>query len=550
MSIERDEPDFIKSSAIMAAGTIVSRLTGLIRNLLAVAALGTALFADTFNVANTIPTILYILLAGGALNAVFVPQLVRSMREDEDGGSAFASRLLTSVTSLLLLITALGIVLAPLITRLYAPRFSLAGFEAERSLTITFMRYCLPQILMMGVFVILSQIGNARGKFGPMMWAPVLNNLVGIGVLLIFLVLAPNVSAANITPSQSALLGLGTTLGFVIQALVLIPVVRNSGLHLKIRFDWRNSDLKKSFRLGSWTLLFVLINQIGYLIIVKVATSAAVQAKIEGITTGVGFTPYSYAYFIFILPHSIITVSVITALLPKISRLAHEKNDEAVKKNLVDSLQNIAVITAPSTLLFIVFGTAISALLYASTNADDSRQIGLVLAGFAVGLIPFSTMPLLLRGFYAYEDTKSPVLINTFATGAMIILAVLAENLIPFRYVTIALALILGVSNLIGTLLCIRALERRVGKFPRGRLAATHLKLLFVSTLAILPGAAIYLIITWLLGDGGGWLINAVALALGSAGFAATYIYGGRLGKVNEITSLYQQIVVRFRRGR
>jgi putative peptidoglycan lipid II flippase len=383
-----------------------------------------------------------------------------------------------------------------------------------------------------------------------MMWAPVLNNLVGIGVLLIFLVLAPNVSAANITPSQSALLGLGTTLGFVIQALVLIPVVRNSGLHLKIRFDWRNSDLKKSFRLGSWTLLFVLINQIGYLIIVKVATSAAVQAKIEGITTGVGFTPYSYAYFIFILPHSIITVSVITALLPKISRLAHEKNDEAVKKNLVDSLQNIAVITAPSTLLFVVFGTAISALLYASTSADDSRQIGLVLAGFAVGLIPFSTMPLLLRGFYAYEDTKSPVLINTFATGAMIILAVLAENLIPFRYVTIALALILGVSNLIGTLLCIRALERRVGKFPRGRLAATHLKLLFVSTLAILPGAAIYLIITWLLGDGGGWLINAVALALGSAGFAATYIYGGRLGKVNEITSLYQQIVVRFRRGR
>ncbi|NDE25557.1 MAG: murein biosynthesis integral membrane protein MurJ, partial [Betaproteobacteria bacterium] len=144
------------------------------------------------------------------------------------------------------------------------------------------MRYCLPQILMMGIFVILSQIGNARGKFGPMMWAPVLNNVVGIAVLLIFLQVAPDITAATITPEQSALLGIGTTLGFVIQALVLIPVVKNSGLKLSLRFDWRNSNLGKSFRLGAWTLLFVLINQIGYLIIVKVATSAAVQAKIEG----------------------------------------------------------------------------------------------------------------------------------------------------------------------------------------------------------------------------------------------------------------------------
>lgn len=545
--MEREEPDFIKSSAIMAAGTIVSRFTGLIRNLLTVAALGTAIFADTFNVANTIPTILYILLAGGALNAVFVPQLVRSMREDDDGGSAFASRLLTSVTSLLFLITALGIVLAPLITRIYAPKFSLPGFETERSLTITFMRYCLPQILMMGIFVILSQIGNARGKFGPMMWAPVLNNLVGIAVLLIFLTVAPDVNASTISPNQTALLGIGTTLGFVIQALILIPVVKKSGLNLKVRFDWRNSDLKKSFRLGGWTLLFVLINQIGYLVIVKVATSAAVQAKIEGITTGVGFTPYSYAYFIFILPHSIITVSVITALLPRISRLAHEKKDEAVKKNLVDSLQNIAVATAPSTLIFIVFGTAISAVLYAGTSADDSRQIGLVLAGFAIGLIPFSTMPLLLRGFYAYEDTKTPVIINIVSTGLMMILAVVAENLIPFRYVTIALAVILGISNLVGTLLCIRALERRVGRFPRARLFVTHIKLLLLASLALIPGALVYLLVDRLMPSGAGWLSNAVALASAGACFSLTYIYVGRLAKVNEITSLYHQIISRFK---
>ncbi len=544
--MSEDNSDFIKSSAIMAAGTIVSRFTGLIRNLLTVAALGTALFADTFNVANTIPTILYILLAGGALNAVFVPQLVRSMREDGDGGSAFASRLLTSVTSLLFFITALGMVLAPLITRIYAPKFSLPGFETERSLTITFMRYCLPQILMMGIFVILSQIGNARGKFGPMMWAPVLNNLVGIAVLGIFLRIAPDITAATITSQQSALLGIGTTLGFVIQALVLIPVVRNSGLTLSLRFDWRNSNLGKSFRLGGWTLLFVLINQIGYLIIVKVATSAAVQAKIEGITTGVGFTPYSYAYFIFILPHSIITVSVITALLPKISRLAHEGNSEAVKKNLVDSLRNIAVATAPSTVLFIAFGTAIASILYAGSSAADSRQIGLVLAGFAIGLIPFSTMPLLLRGFYAYEDTKRPVIINLFATGAMMLLAVLAENLVPFQYVTVALAIILGLSNVLGTLLSIRSLERKLGRFPKRALLLTHIKLLALSCLAIAPGFLLFTVIkSWI---GQGLVSTFCALAAGGSIFAVTYIYGGRAAKVEEITTLYSQVIARFRR--
>ena len=544
--MSEEHSDFIKSSAVMAAGTLFSRFTGLIRNLLAVAALGTALFADTFNVANTIPTILYILLAGGALNAVFVPQLVRSMREDEDGGSAFASRLLTSVTSLLFFITALGMILAPLITRIYAPKFSLPGFETERSLTITFMRYCLPQILMMGIFVILSQIGNARGKFGPMMWAPVLNNVVGIVVFLIFLQVAPDITAATISPEQSALLGMGTTFGFVIQALVLVPVVMNSGLRLSLRFDWRNSNLGKSFRLGAWTLLFVLTNQIGYLIIVKVATSAAVQAKIEGITTGVGFTPYSYAYFIFILPHSIITVSVITALLPKISRLAHEGKSDAVKKNLVDSLRNIAVVTAPSTVLFIVFGTSIAALLYAGSSAADSRQIGLVLAGFAFGLIPFSTMPLLLRGFYAYEDTKSPVIINLFATGAMMVLAVAAEFLVPFQYVTIVLAVILGISNVIGTILAIRTLEKKVGLFPKSSLLLTHIKLLTLSLIAIAPGYLLFAVVkSW---AGRGLIGNFTALAIGGIVFGLTYIYGGRIAKVEEITKLYRQILSRFRR--
>jgi putative peptidoglycan lipid II flippase len=170
-----------------------------------------------------------------------------------------------------------------------------------------------------------------------------------------------------------------------------------------------------------------------------------------------------------------------------------------------------------------------------------------VLAGFALGLIPFSTMPLLLRGFYAYEDTKTPVIINIFATGSMMLLAIIAENVIPFQYITIALAIILGVSNLVGTLLSIRSLEKRVGKFPKRELLSTHFKLLLLASIAILPGVGASLLIREFTGIT--WISNTFALAIGTLIFALVYIYGGRLAKVEEITSLYSQIMARFRRG-
>ena len=258
------------------------------------------------------------------------------------------------------------------------------------------------------------------------------------------------------------------------------------------------------------------------------------------------FTPYSYAYFIFILPHSIITVSVITALLPKISRLAHENQGEKVKSDLVDSLRHVAVATAPSTFLFIFFGTSIASLLYAGTSNADSRQIGLVLAAFAVGLIPFSTMPLLLRGFYAYEDTKTPVVINLVSTSVMILLAVVAENFINFQKVTMALAIILGISNFIGTVLCIALLQRRVGSFPKVKLILTHIKLLALSLVAIAPSYLLHLLVKKVVGET--WISNGIALVIGGLLFLIIYVFGGKIARVEEITTLYRQIRTRTRR--
>ena len=320
--------DLYRASGVMAIGTIISRITGFIRGVLLVAALGTALLADGYNVANTMPNIIYNLVVGGALTAIFVPQLIRSF-SDEDGGVGFASRLVTTISTLLLGLTAIGMIFAPVLVRIYAPEFTTPGFENEYSITVAFMRYCLPQIFFLGLYAMLGQVANARGSFAPLMWAPILNNLVGVVLLGGFLYYVPNISADTITDTQVAVLGWGTTLGVVVQALVLIPVIARTKIKLRLRFGF--AGLGKSFRLAGWTLVYVLISQLGYLVTVNVATSAAVRSAQEGIARGVGFTPYSNAYLIMLLPYSIVTISIITALLPHLSRLAIAKDFEEVK---------------------------------------------------------------------------------------------------------------------------------------------------------------------------------------------------------------------------
>mgnify|MGYP003334070868 CR=1 FL=1 len=245
----------IRSSSLMGLGTILSRATGFIRNLLLVAVLGTGILADTYNVANTTPNILYNLLIGGALSAVFVPQIVKSFR-DADGGSAYVSRLVSLLTSALILITAIAMIIAPLFISVYAPSFS----GRPRDITIAFALYCLPQILFYGLFGILGQVANAKEKFGPMMWAPIANNVVVIALFSYFLSVTDEISLQTITDSQVRSLGIGTTLGIVLQSLILFPTIASSGLKLRFRTDWRGVGLDKAIRLASWMFLFVLIS--------------------------------------------------------------------------------------------------------------------------------------------------------------------------------------------------------------------------------------------------------------------------------------------------
>ena len=476
--------DLFKASGIMAIGTIFSRITGFIRSVLAVAVLGTALLADSYNVANTMPNILYNLLVGGALTAVFVPQLVRSF-SDPDGGDGFASRLVTTISVILLALVAIGMIFAPALVRLYAPEFSTQGFEAENQIAIAFTRYCLPQIFFLGLFTMLGQIANSRGSFAPLMWAPIANNLVVIAVFSGVLILQEKISVDSITDAQIQLLGWGTTLGIVVQALILIPVVMRSGVTLRLRFGV--AGLGKSFGLAGWTLVYVLISQLGYLVTVNVATSAAVRSAQDGLTTGVGFTPFTSAYYIMLLPYSIVTISIVTALLPHLSKLAMENKVEDVRLQLIRAIRMCGVVTVPSAVALLAFGPLITEVLFFGISLEDSRYIGYVLSALSLGLVAFSINLILIRGFNAFEDTKTQVVSIFIINLISVALSYLFLEILPSDLVTVGLGVAFSVSYILGLFITIYLLRKHTARIDFSAVRSQHLRLLIASLIAMAP---------------------------------------------------------------
>jgi len=538
--------ELFRASGIMAIGTILSRITGFVRALLAVAVLGTALLADTFNVANTMPNILYNLLVGGALTAIFVPQLVRSF-EDQDGGHGFASRLVTTISLILLVLVAVGVIFAPALVRLYAPEFSTPGFETEQEIAVAFTRYCLPQIFFLGLFTMLGQVANARGSFAPLMWAPIANNLVVIVVFAAVLITERSLALGTITDLQVQILGWGTTLGVVVQALILIPVVKRSGIHIRPMFGL--GGLGKSFGLAGWTLIYVLISQLGYLVTVNVATSAAVRSAQAGITTGVGFTPFTSAYYIMLLPYSIVTISIVTALLPHLSRLAIAKNVEEVRKQLIRAIRMVGVVTVPSAVALLLFGPLMTQSLYLGISLEDARYIGFVLSALSIGLVAFSINLILIRGFNAFEDTKTQVLSILIINIISVALSYVFLETLDSYWVTVGLGLAFSVSYIVGLFITISLLKKHIGRLQVSDFAAQHGLLLIASLVGMLPFFAIAFYFDWAYDDAS-LALRAIRLLFILAGSGIAYLFIARALKVSEVSGLKGFVAATLRRRR
>ncbi|WP_435884752.1 murein biosynthesis integral membrane protein MurJ [Streptomyces chartreusis] len=468
-----------RGSAVMAAGSLVSRATGFARSAVVAAAIGTiGPVPDGYAVGNALPTIVYMLLLGGAMNAVFVPELVKAAKEHDDGGVAYTDRLVTVCVVALLAITATAVWAAPAIIDAYT---DYTGEQA--AMTTAFARYCLPQIFFLGLFTLLGQVLNARGRFGAMMWAPVLNNLVVMAVFGLYLAMAMG-GGDTLTAAETAVLGWGTTAGIAAQALALVPALRAARFRWRPRFDWRGSGLTRPLRSAGWLVLLVLANQGAYWVTTRLATTA-------GLDGGPGYGAYNNVYALWVVPHGIITVSVVTALMPRMSAAAADGDTAAVRRDVSHALRVSACAVVPAACALFALAQPMMALAfgYGRTSAADTAAMAGILMAFAPGLVALSGQYVLSRAFYALSDTRTPFLLNLVIVTLNAGLSLAAAHLLPARWAVTGMAAAYSLALCAGWALTGRVLSRRLGvaRPLRSSAAGAHARLL----VAAVPATAL-----------------------------------------------------------
>jgi putative peptidoglycan lipid II flippase len=555
---EGSDRSLLSSSAVMAAGTIVSRLSGFVRSTLLAAALGTQLHADVFTIANTIPNMLYILLAGGVFNAVLVPQLVRAMKNDADGGDAYTNRIITLAGLFLAGVTALLVLAAPLIMRLYLDgSFFTGALSQQRESVIDFARLCLPQVFFYGMFVLVGQVLNARGRFGPMMWAPIANNVISVAVLAVYLLVYGAARGDGLcggySSGQELLLGLGSTIGIVAQLLILVPYLRSAGFTFRPRFDFRGSGLGHTFRLAGWTLGFVVVNQIAYTVVVRLASSGTADAALAcgagGAGGGTGYTIYSGAFLLVMVPHSIATVSLATATLPRLSRFAADDDLPGVGRQVASTTRTALALILPFALLLPVIALPLSNIVWGYAAASETYQdFAVSLSLFAPGLVFFTVHYLTLRGFYALERTRTVFWVQCVIAVVNIALAVLVTSLVGPRDTAPGLVTAYVGAYAVGAVLSYLLLRRVVGTLQSRELVRFLVRMLIAASLA--GGAAwgwrTLMASFWEPGDGKG---QAVVL-LASTGLVdlLVLLLAARLMRIRELTEVVGLVAGRLRR--
>jgi putative peptidoglycan lipid II flippase len=555
---DTEQRSVLANSAVMAAGTVLSRVSGFARAALLVAALGSGLHADVFTTANTVPNMLYILLAGGIFNAVLVPQLVRSMKNDADGGDAYANRIVTLAALFLGVVTVLLVVAAPWLMRLFVgPDYADPALAAQWQSVVDFARLCLPQVFFYGMFVLVGQILNARGSFGPMMWAPIANNLVAITILGAYLGLhgaaERGADCAAYSPSQELLLGLGSTAGIVVQLLILLPYLRRAGFRFSPRFDFRGTGLGHTLRLGGWTVGFVIVNQIAYTVVVNLANSGTAQGVIAGCSggpaePGSGITVYSMAYLILMVPHAVVTVSLATAILPRLSARAAERDLAGLGRSLAQTLRTSLAVIVPFAALLPVVATDLANTFFGHGAGGRSYELyAPVLAIFGPALAFFTVHYLVLRGFYSLERNRTAFWIQCVIAAVNIVAALLLVGATSARNTAPALAGAFLCAYAVGSVASYTLLRHLVGGLDTAVLVRFAVRMAIATGVAT---AAAYLLNTLLhagFGEGpdertGPWLA-AVLLVVVVTVDVAVFLGLARVLRIREVGTVLETVL-------
>ncbi|MEW2142757.1 murein biosynthesis integral membrane protein MurJ [Micromonospora vinacea] len=528
------------NSAVMAIGSLVSRGTGFLRNLVIAAALGGALVGDAYTTAQILPGMVYEFLLGGVLTSVLIPVLVRRRKVDSDGGQAYAQRLLTLAVLALGVAALLAVAFASTLTWLYGSGESTGDYS---KLVTGLARLMLPMIFFSGLSALISAVLNTRGHFAAPMWAPILNNLVVIGTAGLYIAIfgAEIVRPGEMTTGRILLIGGGTLLGVAIQAMGLLPALRKVGFRWKLRFDFRALGLRELGRLGAWMICYVAVSQVGLIVLFNLLNRA-------GKENAAGPLIYNNVFLLLMTAHGIIAVSIITALMPRMSAAAADGRYADLAADLSRGTRTVTAVLAPIAVCYAVLATPIAFTLFrfGAFNEDNATATSVVLLAAALALVPFAVSQLFTFAFYALPDTRTPALINIPVVALRIGVQIVLFVAFSASFAGAGMMIGNAVSYLAAAIGSAWLLRPRVGRIGLGEIMRTGGRV----AVAALGSAVVGLLVVKLLpGDGTPSRLEAIfQLVIGGAVIGGTYLGLAMLLRIGEITEVVG--MVRRRLGR
>ncbi|MCU6481443.1 murein biosynthesis integral membrane protein MurJ [Arthrobacter sp. A2-55] len=530
-----------RSSASMAVGTLASRILGFIKGIvLGIAVAGTTV-GDLFESSNYLPNLIFMLLAGGVFNAVLIPQIIKASKQP-DKGTDFISRLLTLGVTGLFVVTALVVVLVAPITSL-----STTYSGSQLKLAITFGMFLLPQIFFYGLYSLLGQVLNAHNAFKAYAWAPVLNNVVAIAGLLVFIAVAGSSASTphtvdNWTAGQSWLLAGTATLGIVVQSVILLIPVQRLGLGLRPKFGWRGTGLGATARIAGWTMGTMVIGNLSFILILKIATIPT-GSKPDSGTVADSVIPGVYALNraveLYIMPHSIIALSIATVMFTAMARAAAAHDFSGLRSSLSRALRTTGVATVFAGVALIVLSGPFG-MLFGGNQEFAGRQIAIVLAILAIGAPSYSINFILNRVLYAQEDAKTPFVIQCIMVCIGLGTALLAA-LLPAPFIIYGIACSYTVSNIMGPVVSHLFLRARLGDYGGGLILQAHMRFLAAALVSGLAGEFVLMLLGGQSAQGFMWhSIAAAVVTLAAVGcvMAAVYVVMLKLLHVHELDDI------------
>ncbi|THG29474.1 murein biosynthesis integral membrane protein MurJ [Naasia lichenicola] len=503
-----------RSSALLASGTLVSRVLGFAKAIVLAQAIGVvgSGSADAFSVSTIVPASIYAIIGGGLLSAVLVPQIVRASR-GPDGGGAYVNKLVTLALIGFAAIGALATLSAPLLVDLFT---SVDVPAANVRLATAFAYWSLPQIFFLGLYALLGEVLNARKSFGPFTWAPVLNNVIGIASIGVFMAVYgadPDRAPGDWSPAMIALLAGGASLGIATQAIVLFAFWRRVGLSYRPDFGWRGVGLGSAARAAGWTLGMLVAGQV----------AGVIETNVSLIATGRGASAATMAtsWLIFMLPHSIITVSIVTALYTTMSEHASRGDLTALRGDLSTALRAVALALTLAAAVLIVCAGPFARVF--TGDFGDVQQMAAVIVAYLVGLVPFSLLFVVQRVFYSLGDTRTPF-VFTIVQVVLVIGGVLACSLLPVDRIAMGIASVVSAAGAVQLVIASILLRRKVAADP----APIARSLLLDLAAAVPAGVAGYLVGLML----GAFRADGFAMSGGAAAILTMAVLGAVMSVV------------------